>query len=63
MADSYLPSNRKLFKPELLNQNFALLQIVLKKWYTIYKDHIALEDYGKSLQHYPFNQADESFTS
>ena len=22
-------------------------QIVLKKWYTIYKDHVTLEDYGE----------------
>lgn len=23
------------------------VQIVLKKWYTIYKDHVTLEDYGE----------------
>ena len=27
-----------------------LLQIVLKKWYLIYKDHVSLEDYGEQCE-------------
>ena len=40
----------------LLNMLFRWDKIVLKKWYTIFKDHIALEDYeihdGMNLELY-----------
>ena len=32
---------------ERLLTRYSPAQIVLKKWYTIYKDHVTLEDYGE----------------
>ena len=33
--------------PKRLLTSCSSVQIVLKKWYTIYKDHVTLEDYGE----------------